>query len=145
MAREDAPAGHGRELALTGAAAILRHDDAGLWRRFFLPETSRIPALALLAIGLVLGPGYTAPPVRLAWRGWGEINVAITHSINIVLCGRVLQTGAPMAASPGLVSFPMGLAIFASILLAGLQHFEEDRRVDAVHCCLLSLVISSRR
>lgn len=94
---------------------------------FLVPPSVRWPAAVLLAVGFILGPGYTAPPLRLCWRGWGEINVAVTHSIYMVLCGWVLQSASPIAVFPWAVSLPMGLAILSSILLAGIPDADADR------------------
>jgi 1,4-dihydroxy-2-naphthoate octaprenyltransferase len=131
-----------RDAAL--GAAILAATSVAI----LLPEASRMPGLALLAVGLVLGPGYTAPPLRLAWRGWGEFNGAFTHSIYMVLCGWVLQAGTPMAAFPWLVSVPIGLAIFvahALTLLILLGRFSlqdgECRRIDALIGLSLGFVL----
>lgn len=107
--------------AAFGTALILT-----LGMAFLLPAESLLSGLALIAVGLVLGPGYTAPPLRLAWRGWGEVNVAVTHSIYMLLCGWVFQAGAVFAPFPWLVSVPLGLAIFVSILLAGIPDFDAD-------------------
>jgi 1,4-dihydroxy-2-naphthoate polyprenyltransferase len=92
-----------------------------------LAPAVRLTAIILLALGFVLGLGYTAPPLRLCWRGWGEANVAITHSIYMVLCGWVLQAASASALFPWAVSLPMGLAIFTSILLAGIPDVDADR------------------
>lgn len=86
------------------------------------------PALPLLFVAmLVLGPGYTMPPLKLAWRGWGELDVALTHSIAAVLWGYLIQ-GAPWDHPyPWLVGIPMFIAILPAILLAGMPDLEADR------------------
>ncbi len=111
----------GAGLALAGAAAAM----AALVLQ--LPGEARAGA-ALLYAGLgFIAVSYTAPPLRLAWRGWGEIDVAVTHSAGALLAGWVAQ-GAPLAdPQPWLLALPLGLAILPSIVLAGCP----DRDADA--------------
>jgi len=90
------------------------------------------PALiaASLAIGAMLGLGYTAPPLKLAYRSLGELNVAFTHSFFMVLCGWMFQGGGIAAVFPWAVSVPMFLAVMAAIILAGFPDAEADRAVE---------------
>jgi 1,4-dihydroxy-2-naphthoate octaprenyltransferase len=67
------------------------------------------------------------PPLKLCWRGLGELDVAVTHSIGVMLCGWLLQGGDPRGAFPWLASLPLGLAILPSIMLAGFPDLEADR------------------
>ncbi len=80
-----------------------------------------------LLVMLVLGLGYTAPPLKLAWRGLGEINVGVTHSIGVVMIGYLLQGGQWSDAFPWLVSLPLFLAVLPAIILSGLPDLEADR------------------
>lgn len=85
-------------------------------------------ALAVaIAVLIVLALGYTLPPLRLSYRTVGELDVAITHSIGVVLIGWMVAGGAPSAAAPWLASLPLGLAVLPSIILSGLP----DRTADA--------------
>lgn len=83
-------------------------------------------ALALLAI-LILGLGYTAPPLKLAWRGLGELNVGFTHSLGVILIGYLLQGGSWHDPFPWLVSLPLFLAVLPAIILSGVPDLEADR------------------
>lgn len=84
-------------------------------------------ALAALLLMLVLALGYTVPPLKLSWRGLGELDVGLTHSIGVVLCGYLLQGGGWRDPFPWLVSLPMFLSILPSIMVAGFPDLEADR------------------
>ena len=79
-----------------------------------------------LVLGLVLGLGYTAPPLKLAWRGMGEVNVGFTHSFGAILGGYLLQGGAWHDPFPWLVSLPLFLAVLPAIILSGVPDLEAD-------------------
>lgn len=84
-------------------------------------------ALGLLtALMFVLGPGYTAPPIKLSWRGLGELDVAFTHSIGVVLFGHLAQGGHWSDPFPWLLSAPLFIAVLPSIILSGVPDVEAD-------------------
>lgn len=80
-----------------------------------------------MLLALVLTLGYTLPPPQLSYRGWGEVNVAFTHSAMVMWIGYLLQGGAPGDRLPWLLSLPLFLAILPAILLTGIP----DRHADA--------------
>lgn len=84
-------------------------------------EMVPVGALAILAIG------YTVPPLKLSYRGLGELDVAITHSIGVLLCGYVFMGGAWTDPLPWLLSLPLLLAIVPSITLSGMPDFDADK------------------
>jgi putative NADPH-quinone reductase/1,4-dihydroxy-2-naphthoate octaprenyltransferase len=100
--------------ALACAGALL---DAGI---------SGAALMALLAM-TVLALGYTMPPLKLCWRGFGEIDVGLTHSLGVMLCGYLLQGGDWRDGFPWLASLPLFLSILPSIMLAGFPDLEADR------------------
>jgi putative NADPH-quinone reductase/1,4-dihydroxy-2-naphthoate octaprenyltransferase len=75
----------------------------------------------------VLALGYTVPPLRLSYRGLGEITVGLTHSFFLILCGYLFQGGAVSDGLPWFVSLPLFLAVLPSIILAGIPDFEADK------------------
>jgi 1,4-dihydroxy-2-naphthoate octaprenyltransferase len=84
---------------------------------------------ALLAIGLaglVVGLGYTAPPLKLVYRGLGEIAVAVGFGPIMLLGAYVVQTGE-------LAWEPFVLSLVPGILIALILYVNEipDRRSDA--------------
>jgi putative NADPH-quinone reductase/1,4-dihydroxy-2-naphthoate octaprenyltransferase len=82
-----------------------------------------LTALAILAIG------YTTPPLKLCWRGLGELDVAFTHSTAIILCGYMFQGGSWDAPFPWLVSLPLFLSVLLAIILSGIPDYAADRAV----------------
>jgi 1,4-dihydroxy-2-naphthoate octaprenyltransferase len=85
---------------------------------------------ALLAIGIVgfvLGIGYTAPPLKLVYRGLGEIAVAIGF-------GPLMLVGAYVVQSRGVVPWePVVASLPVAVLVALILYVNEipDRRGDA--------------
>jgi 1,4-dihydroxy-2-naphthoate octaprenyltransferase len=87
-----------------------------------------VPASSLIPLGVlaVLAIGYTTPPLKLCWRGLGELDVALTHSTALVLCGFLFQGGAWNASFPFLASVPLFLAILPAIILSGIPDYAAD-------------------
>ena len=100
---------------VTAAAALLA-----------LTPGSAFAVLTLLALLTVLAIGYTVPPMKLSYRGLGEIDVAITHSLGVILCGFVFLGGHWQDPLPWLLSLPLLLAILPSITLSGVPDLEAD-------------------
>lgn len=86
-------------------------------------------AAAVMAVLSVLALGYTVPPLKLAYRTLGELDVAVTHSIGVMLCGYVFMSGAWHDLRPWLLSLPFLLAIVPAIALAGVPDYAADRAV----------------
>lgn len=82
--------------------------------------------IAVLGILTVMAIGYTAPPLKLSYRGLGEVDVAVTHSLGVLMCGYVFLGGAWNDPTPWLLSVPMMLGILPSITLAGIPDLEAD-------------------
>src|SRR5690606_15141237 len=88
-----------------------------------------IPLIGSLAVMLglfLLAMGYTNPPLKLSYRGMGELDVGLTHSLGVILCGYIFQNGLPGDAFPWLLSVPLFLSIIPSILLAGFPDYNAD-------------------
>jgi len=97
----------------------------------FALRASPQPAVsaAWLLLAAVLALGYTLPPLKLSYRGLGELDVAVTHGALMLLLGFFLQGGPADAASPWLLSLPLSLAILPSITLAGVPDRDADESV----------------
>ena len=113
-----------RELGVGVAVALAAFLGASAWLLALTPAS--IPSAAVLGALVVLAIGYTAPPLKLCYRGLGELDVAITHSIGVILCGHVFLGGAWTDALPWLLSLPLLLAILPSITASGIPDLEAD-------------------
>jgi 1,4-dihydroxy-2-naphthoate octaprenyltransferase len=90
----------------------------------------RAPAIVtLLAMGMLLGIGYTAPPLKLSYRGLGELDVAFMHSVFVTLLGYVVQTGDFRHHLPYVLSVPSFFAVLCAITLAGIPDHTADESV----------------
>jgi 1,4-dihydroxy-2-naphthoate octaprenyltransferase len=84
----------------------------------------------IMLVGMVLGVGYTAPPIRFCYRGLGELVVAFTHSAYVLLCGFFFQAGTLSAPEPWLISLPICFAVLPAITLSGLPDYSADAAVS---------------
>ncbi|MBI5624515.1 MAG: prenyltransferase [Elusimicrobia bacterium] len=134
LSRREALAGLLSSLCLlAGAAGVLAlRVQPGGWRS----------GAAVLA-GVVLGLGYTVPPLRLVYRGLGEAMVGFTHSFYVILCGWLFQRGSLSGCgSLAAAGLPLFLAVTASICLAGIPDRTADSSVDKR---TLAVLLGSRR
>ena len=77
----------------------------------------------------MLALAYTVPPLKLSHRGFGEVDVALTHSAGAIMAGYVAQGGHWTDSTPWLLALPLGLAVLPSILLAGCPDRTADQAV----------------
>jgi len=72
------------------------------------------PSAALLAIGVVgiiLSVGYTAPPLKLVYRGLGEITTAIGFGPLMLLGAYVVQSGGSIEPAAVVASLPVAILV----------------------------------
>lgn len=113
----DLRGGIGVTLTLSAAAAALA----------IRASPAPLAGLVLLPIAAALTLGYTVPPLRLTYRNLGELDVAFTHSVLVLLFGYLVQGGTVVTALPWLLALPLFWAILPAIILAGVP----DRHADA--------------
>jgi 1,4-dihydroxy-2-naphthoate octaprenyltransferase len=77
------------------------------------------------ALGLVLGWSYHGPPLRLAYRGLGELDVVICYGPIIALSTYVIMTGH-YAAAPVWLSLPLGALIAAFLWVNEFPDYHAD-------------------
>ena len=110
------------------AGTLLGLGAAVLCALFALSRGGSAAAVAVMALTSAAALAYTAPPLRLSWRGWGEVDVAATHSIGVVLWGYVLQDGHAFDALPWALSLPLGLSVLPAIILSSVPDIDADRQ-----------------
>lgn len=86
----------------------------------------REPAVFWLgALGLALGWSYHGPPLQLAYRGLGELDVVICYGPIIALSTYVVMTGE-YAAGPVWLSLPLGALIAAFLWVNEFPDYHAD-------------------
>jgi 1,4-dihydroxy-2-naphthoate octaprenyltransferase len=86
----------------------------------------REPAVFWLgAVGLALGWSYHGPPLQLAYRGLGELDVVICYGPVIALSTYVMMTGQ-YAADPVWLSLPLGVLIAAFLWVNEFPDYAAD-------------------
>ncbi|MDX2162926.1 MAG: prenyltransferase [bacterium] len=82
-------------------------------------------ALLILGIGTFGGWMYSAPPLKLAWRGWGELDNALLGGLLLPLCGFAMVTTVTVEAVCAFI--PFTLLVFTNLLATTWS----DRAADA--------------
>ncbi|WP_266080850.1 prenyltransferase [Haladaptatus caseinilyticus] len=72
-------------------------------------------AFVVLAIGIALGWQYSVGPLRLAWRGFGELDNAILGGMLLPLYGYVVQTSS-LTIEVVLALVPFTAIVFVNLL-----------------------------
>lgn len=88
------------------------------------------PSAALLVIGVlgfIVSIGYTAPPLKLVYRGLGEIAVALGFGPLMLVGAYVVQTGGTLDPEPVVASLPIALLVALILYVNEIP----DRRGDA--------------
>lgn len=126
----------GSRVLVDGRIAPQAMRSAALWATMtfvglgaFLVTGLAHPGPAALALGLLalFALGYTVPPLSLCHRGFGELDVGLTHGLGVLLVGHLAQGGAWSAPLPWLLAVPLGLSVLPAITLSALP----DRAADA--------------
>ena len=124
----------------------------------FSPDASPMAISSLTLTGLLLGVGYTVPPFKFCYRGFGELVVGLTHGPYVLIMGFYLQCGKVAHPEPLLLSAPLFFAIMAAILLAALPDrvadlavfkrtfaviFGPERTIRAAALCVILAALSA--
>ena len=93
---------------------------------FVLVGLAGWPILLLGLIGVPLAYGYTAPPLKLAYRGLGELNVFVLMGPLMVLGGFLVHriAGASIALT---ASIPIGCLVAAILHCNNVRDLDDDR------------------
>jgi 1,4-dihydroxy-2-naphthoate octaprenyltransferase len=113
-----------RTVLLGGLAFFILGGLAG----FALVGLAGWPILVLGLIGVPLAYGYTAPPLKLAYRGLGELNVFMLMGPLMVLGGFLVHraTGVSVALT---ASVPIGCLVAAILHANNLRDLDDDRQL----------------
>ncbi len=84
----------------------------------------------LVGWGLMAGIGYSLPPLKIAYRGGGELLVLATYSLALVWFGYFVQAGPVHSQLPWVLSLPIGFAVFALITITQFPDMESDRQAQ---------------
>jgi 1,4-dihydroxy-2-naphthoate octaprenyltransferase len=96
----------------------------GLW--LYLGYRTGPLTIPLGALAVIIGYTYTAPPLRLSYRGWGEISIMFACGWLATAMGYYLQTGRLDSAAT-LASLPGGFSVFLVILINEIPDITSDR------------------
>ncbi|MFC4436308.1 MULTISPECIES: NAD(P)H-dependent oxidoreductase [Natrialbaceae] len=113
-----------------GIAALLAGTAAFGGAVLLVGRGSTAAMAGTMGVIAVLALGYTIPPLKLVYRTLGELDVAVTHSVGVLLCGFVFLGGAWHDPLPWLLGLPFLLSVLPSITLAGVPDAAADRLAD---------------
>ncbi|MEO6023054.1 MAG: NAD(P)H-dependent oxidoreductase [Burkholderiales bacterium] len=92
-----------------------------------IPDLAGVALIGAYSVLAILALGYTVPPLKLSYRGLGELDVALTHSVGVIVPGYLIQGGALSDPVPWLLSLTLLLSVLPSIILSGVPDFEADQ------------------
>jgi 1,4-dihydroxy-2-naphthoate polyprenyltransferase len=113
-----------RRMAATAAVCYLAAAAIGI---VLLALRGSVALLAIGVIGLIVSVAYTAPPLKLVYRGLGEIAVAVGFGPLMLLGAYVVQTGGALSWEPLVASIPIALLVALILYVNEIP----DRRGDA--------------
>ena len=113
-----------RQMASLGAGLYIAGAAIGL---LLLALRGSVELLVIGILGFIVGFGYTAPPLKLVYRGLGEIAVAFGFGPIMLLGAYVVQTGGRLSWEPVVASIPVALLVALILYVNEIP----DRRGDA--------------
>jgi 1,4-dihydroxy-2-naphthoate octaprenyltransferase len=93
-------------------------------------DVSPWSTLFLLSFGTIFAVEYTAPPLKLCYKGIGEVIVATMTGPFPILFGYIPQIGTWTNSLPWLLSIPLFFAMFAAITLGTIPDYQADKTVS---------------
>lgn len=94
---------------------------------FLLSLKGRPLILILSLTGLFIGTEYSLPPLKINYRGFGELFVVAMYSIFSIFFGYVTQNGFGFDKNILYFSVPIGIAMFLIILITEVPDLESDK------------------
>jgi 1,4-dihydroxy-2-naphthoate octaprenyltransferase len=112
------------QMKVVSSAAYLGGIAIGL---VLLAISGSVALLVIGVVGVVVSLGYTAPPLRLVYRGLGEVAVALGFGPLMLVGAYVVQSRGELALEPIAASIPIGLLVALILYVNEIP----DRRGDA--------------
>jgi 1,4-dihydroxy-2-naphthoate polyprenyltransferase len=84
--------------------------------------------LVIGILGIVLSIGYTAPPLKLVYRGLGEVTTAIGFGPLMLLGAYVVQSGGPISIEAVAASVPIAILVALILYVNEIPDRESDAR-----------------
>ena len=97
----------------------------GTW--IYLGYDKGFPVIAIGAMGILSSIFYTVPPVRFAYRGFGELGLLVNFGPVLVLGSYYVQRGT-LDLEPLIVSLVPGFLMWSMIVINEIPDYDEDRR-----------------
>jgi len=113
------------------AASLISLALGGLFGAYLVRATGW-PVLALGAFGALTGFCYSAPPVKLGYRGWGELFIMLDFGVLPVLGAYYVQTQA-FTLSALIASLPVGFLMTNVLWINQFQDSDADAAVGKRH------------
>ncbi|MFB6471101.1 MAG: prenyltransferase [Vulcanisaeta sp. AZ3] len=95
------------------------------------------PILPLALTGLIIGIGYTAPPLEFHYNGYGELLAAIAMGPLVTWGSFIVQTGIYTNLAPLIVGIPNGIFTLLILLGSGALELDACRKVGKKTLVLL--------
>ncbi len=99
---------------------------AGLLIGVYLAFKIGVELIILGIIGALLGITYTAPPLKLVYRGLGELVVAVAFGPLVVAGAYIVQTET-ISAMPIIASIPIALLIASVLYINEFPDYKADK------------------
>lgn len=93
----------------------------------FISYEVRVSLLILLLLGAIAGIEYSLPPLKLSYRGLGELTVTLFNSLPPLLYGYWLQTELNPKELLWFLSLPLALIVFGGISLSQIPDYASDK------------------
>ncbi|GAB6946890.1 1,4-dihydroxy-2-naphthoate polyprenyltransferase [Vulcanisaeta sp. JCM 16161] len=102
------------------------------------------PVLILAMAGLIIGVGYSIPPLKFHYRGYGELLAALAMGPLITWGSYIVQTGIYTNPAPLIVGIPNGLFTLLILIGSGALEIDACRAVGKVTLVLLVGIRNTR-
>ncbi|WP_048062721.1 prenyltransferase [Caldivirga maquilingensis] len=100
------------------------------------------PVLILGLAGVLIGVGYSEAPLKLHYRGLGEVFAALAMGPLVTWGSYIVQTGIYLNPAPLIVGIPNGLFTLLILLGSGALELDASRKVGKL---TLVLILGLRR